>query len=67
MNTELRDKMNVLHGQMVALGDTWRDQEHEKFAHEFEQTLRAVISFARYGEAFAYDEESGVFSHDNPG
>ena len=32
-----------------------------------EQTLRAIISFARYGEAFAYDEESGVFSHDNPG
>jgi NitT/TauT family transport system ATP-binding protein len=32
-----------------------------------EQTLRAVISFARYGEIFAYDEESGVFSLDNPG
>jgi NitT/TauT family transport system ATP-binding protein len=32
-----------------------------------EQTLRAVISFARYAEAFAYDEESGVFSLDNPG
>jgi len=32
-----------------------------------EQTLRAVTSFARYGEIFAYDEESGVFSLDNPG
>jgi NitT/TauT family transport system ATP-binding protein len=32
-----------------------------------EQTLRAVISFARYGEAFAYDDESDVFSLDNPG
>jgi NitT/TauT family transport system ATP-binding protein len=31
-----------------------------------EQTLRAVISFARYGEIFAYDEASGVFSLDNP-
>jgi NitT/TauT family transport system ATP-binding protein len=28
--------------------------------------LRAVISWARYGEAFAYDEDSGVFSLDNP-
>src|SRR5262249_14115817 len=27
-----------------------------------EQTLREVISFARYGEIFAYDEGSGVFS-----
>ena len=32
-----------------------------------EQTLRAVISWARYGELFAYDEISGVFSLDNPG
>jgi NitT/TauT family transport system ATP-binding protein len=31
-----------------------------------EQTLRAVISFARYGEAFAYDDDSDVFSLENP-
>ena len=31
-----------------------------------ERTLRAVISWARYGEAFAYDETSGVFSLENP-
>ncbi|HKA74643.1 MAG TPA: nitrate/sulfonate/bicarbonate ABC transporter ATP-binding protein [Xanthobacteraceae bacterium] len=31
-----------------------------------EQTLRAVISWARYGEAFAYDEQAGLFSLDNP-
>jgi NitT/TauT family transport system ATP-binding protein len=30
-------------------------------------TLRAIISWARYGEAFAYDEDSGVFSLENPG
>jgi NitT/TauT family transport system ATP-binding protein len=35
----------------------------EQFA---EQTLRAVTSWARYGEVFAYDEASGVFSLDNP-
>ena len=29
-------------------------------------TLRAVISWARYGEAFAYDDHSGSFSLDNP-
>ena len=31
-----------------------------------EQTLRAMISWARYGETFAYDEDSGVFSLENP-
>jgi NitT/TauT family transport system ATP-binding protein len=31
-----------------------------------DQTLRAVTSWARYGEIFAYDEARGVFSLDNP-
>jgi len=31
-----------------------------------EQTLRSIISWARYGEVFAYDEDAGVFSLDNP-
>jgi hypothetical protein len=37
--------MAVLHGQLVALGNTWRDKEHEKFAGEFEQTLLVVKRF----------------------
>lgn len=43
--------------------DELEDHMSEKFA---EQTLRAVTSWARYGEIFAYDEASGVFSLDNP-
>jgi len=31
-----------------------------------EQTLRAVVSLARYAEAFAYDDESAMFSLENP-
>jgi NitT/TauT family transport system ATP-binding protein len=46
----------------------FRDELEDHMSEELaEQTLRAVISFARYGEIFAYDEESGVFSLDNPG
>jgi NitT/TauT family transport system ATP-binding protein len=30
------------------------------------QTLRAVISWARYGEYFAYDEQAGLLTLDNP-
>jgi NitT/TauT family transport system ATP-binding protein len=31
-----------------------------------EQTLRAVISLARYGEVFAYNDENAAFSLENP-
>jgi NitT/TauT family transport system ATP-binding protein len=46
----------------------FRDELEDHMSEDAaEQTLRAVISLARYAEAFAYDEESGVFSLDNPG
>ena len=44
-NAELRDKMGTLHGQLISLGDTWRDQEHEKFAEEFSQTMHVLAAF----------------------
>ena len=44
-NAELRDRVAALHGQLVALGDTWRDQEHEKFAREFVQTVQVLSQF----------------------
>jgi NitT/TauT family transport system ATP-binding protein len=31
-----------------------------------EQSLRAIVSWARYAEAFAYDDETGTFSLENP-
>ena len=46
----------------------FRDELEDVMSEEAaEQTMRAVTSFARFGEAFAYDEDSGVFSLDNPG
>jgi NitT/TauT family transport system ATP-binding protein len=45
----------------------FRDELEDHMSEELaEQTLRAVISWARYGEAFAYDEHAGLFSLDNP-
>jgi len=35
-------------------------------AETAEQTLRAVIGWARFAEAFAYDDQSGTFSLENP-
>ena len=44
-NHELQSSLTMLHGQMLALGDSWRDQEHLKFVQEFEQTLHAIEKF----------------------
>jgi NitT/TauT family transport system ATP-binding protein len=45
----------------------FRDELEDHMTEEdAEQTLRAIISWARFAEAFAYDEDSGVFSLENP-
>lgn len=44
-NNELHNRLLVLHGQLAGLGDTWRDQEHEKFINEFELTMQALLRF----------------------
>jgi NitT/TauT family transport system ATP-binding protein len=45
----------------------FRDELEDSMSEELaDQTLRAVISWARYAEVFAYDEDSGVFSLENP-
>ena len=44
-NTELYNRLTVLHGQLVGLGNTWRDREHDKFQQEFEQTMQVVKRF----------------------
>ena len=44
-NNEVMNQMTVLHGQLMGLGQTWRDREHDKFVEEFEQTLMVVKRF----------------------
>ena len=44
-NEELRDRITVLHGQVVGLNDSWRDQEHARFAQAFEETMHVVEAF----------------------
>ena len=54
---DLRVSMAGLHGQMLTLGETWRDQEHAKFIQEFEQTLHVLDHFL---EAAGLDQRTGV-------
>jgi hypothetical protein len=44
-NNELLNQMTVLHGQLMGLGQSWRDREHDKFVEEFEQTLTVIKRF----------------------
>ena len=44
-NADLQVGLAGLHGQLVGLGDTWRDQEHDRFRQEFEQTMQALERF----------------------
>ena len=42
---ELSHQAAVVQSQFAGLGDTWRDQEHEKFAEEFAQTMQVLAHF----------------------
>ena len=44
-NADLQDKIGSLQGRFTALGDTWQDQEHQKFAEEFITTMKALKRF----------------------
>lgn len=46
-NTQMRDSVSRLQGGFTSLGGTWRDQEHQKFGQEFEQTMRTLQQFMR--------------------
>lgn len=42
---DVQNRMSALQARFVALGDTWQDQEHDKFAEEFEQTMKVLRRF----------------------
>ena len=44
-NTELQEQLTALHGQLMGLGQSWRDREHDKFSEEFEQTMMVLTRF----------------------
>ena len=52
-NSELENRLTLLHARFAALGDTWQDQEHEKFAEEFKQTMKALKKFVELSREHA--------------
>lgn len=44
-NQELENRVALLQARFAALGDTWQDQEHAKFAEEFRDAMKALKRF----------------------
>jgi uncharacterized protein YukE len=44
-NADLQNSMASLQARFAALGETWQDQEHNKFSDEFKETFRALKKF----------------------
>lgn len=44
-NSELQAGATSLQARFLALGDTWQDQEHQKFAEEFRAAMRSLRQF----------------------
>ncbi len=49
-NTDMQQRSASLQSRFAALGETWQDAEHEKFADEFNTTLKAIQRFMEMSE-----------------
>lgn len=49
-NADLQAGLAGLHGQLLALSDSWRDQEHDHFKEEFESTMHVLERFLTVSE-----------------
>jgi WXG100 family type VII secretion target len=49
-NSQLQTMTTSLNGQFRQLGDTWRDQQHARFAQEFQQTMQVIQRFLKISE-----------------
>lgn len=52
-NAEIQGRMGSLQARFVALGETWQDQEHLKFAEEFRETMSALRRFLESSQQHA--------------
>lgn len=50
-NAELAASMTRIQRRFQHLGESWRDQEQQKFARDFEQTMHVLQQFMRAAEA----------------
>jgi uncharacterized protein YukE len=51
-NSQLRDRAGALANQLAALNASWRDQEHRKFAEEFESNMKVLVRFTETADQY---------------
>src|SRR5437867_5198815 len=49
-NDDVQTRASSLQARFAALGSTWQDQEHEKFAEEFLTTIKVLKKFMEVSE-----------------
>ncbi len=49
-NEDVQTKAGSLQARFAALGATWQDQDHEKFAEEFITTMKVLRKFMEVSE-----------------
>ena len=49
-NEDIQNKAASLQARFAALGSTWQDQDHEKFAEEFITTMKVLRKFMEVAE-----------------
>ena len=49
-NDDVQMKAGSLQARFTALGTTWQDQDHEKFAEEFLTTMKVLRKFVEVSE-----------------
>jgi len=54
-NIEIQNRMALLQARFAALGDTWQDQEHQKFSEEFRDTMKALFQNAESDRKALHD------------
>ena len=51
-NAQLRERAGALANQLGSLNATWRDQEHKKFAEQFESNMKVLLRFAETSDQY---------------
>jgi len=44
-NSDLENRIILVTARFSSLGETWQDQEHEKFSEEFKAAMKALKKF----------------------
>lgn len=51
-NANLRERATALSNQLTALGASWRDQEHKKFAEHFDANMKVLMRFTEAADEY---------------